>query len=67
MLPDRERRVYDYSRAIQEIAAQLEQRLDGLPTYAEAFCRLLARQVVVVGTNRKEKFVAERSADGSTF
>lgn len=54
---------YDLSGKI--IEEKLKSRLSGLPGYAEAYYEMLAKEVDVVGSGKKEYFDVTRNADGS--
>ncbi len=54
---------YDLSGRI--IEEKLLSRLSGLPGYAEVYYEMLAKEVDVVGSGKKEYFDVSRNADGS--
>jgi hypothetical protein len=49
----------------QEIEGKLKTRLKDLPNYTEKYYSMLAKQVDVVGSSKKEFFEVNRNADGS--
>ena len=48
-----------------EIEAKLKARIKDLPLYAEQYYYMLAKEVEVVGSNKKEYFHVVRNPDGS--
>jgi hypothetical protein len=49
----------------REIEAKLKARIKDLPSYAEQYYNMLAKEVDVVGSNKKEYFHVVRKQDGS--
>ncbi|MGC3945275.1 MAG: hypothetical protein QM762_12315 [Chryseolinea sp.] len=54
-----------YSPDGSEIETKLKARIRDLPIYAERYYNMLSQEVDVVGSNKKEYFLAVRNADGS--
>ncbi len=54
-----------YEHDGKEIERKLKARIKDLPRYAEAYYLLLAKEVDVVGSNKKEYFQVIRNQDGS--
>ena len=50
----------------KEIEDKLKARIEDLPIYAAQYYSMLAKQVEVVGTHKKEFFLIDRKNDGST-
>ena len=48
------------------IEDKLKSRIQDLPTYAAQYYAMLAKEVEVVGTHKKEYFLVDRKTDGST-
>ena len=49
----------------REIASKLKQRVKDLPEYAEDYYEILAKEVDIVGSNKKECFDVVRNTDGT--
>ena len=59
--------VESYAISGEEIFEKLQQRRLDLNSYADRFYQLLARQVDVLGTNKKDQFLITRNQDGTTL
>ena len=55
-----------YSIDGKEIENKLKARINDLPIYAAQYYTMLAKQVEIVGTHKKECFLIDRKVDGST-
>ncbi|MBA4056900.1 MAG: hypothetical protein C0490_19455, partial [Marivirga sp.] len=55
-----------YSVDGKDIESKLKARIKDLPKYAAQYYAILARDIEVVGTHKKEYFLVDRKRDGST-